>query len=619
MHWFDDFVKALAGGSVSRRTALGSVGLASGSLAVARALPESALARPRVRATAGAVRLGGSSASATVAPLKLTRGIMRPRLSLPTTFSSGPCAYKRGGALDAMTYTATGVANGETVTLTASRNLHFIPGATRTALSAESTNVIEVTSGGASIVRLETKVSGTRGGTARGTVTLRYGSAVGGARGVDLVVSGRTVTGSILGAERTVRSSHSKIVSSKLVEDAAPVDISIDAELYAAIDQLLQRFKSEASTCNGAPSRRGRASRRASTRGAFLAPAFERRSEFVVADYAPEAPVGEAGLEIQNQYGAPSTPHCTSCMNSAGNQMVNCLEAGGIEAIFGCIPCAAATAIECQAKATAAALACWFPGAGCGEQLCGVGTSCDSGDTCCGGDCCTGSDVCTGAAKTCCPPGYSTACAAAPGSDPFCCGEQNVCCGSNGCCPAGSTCCGGKFCCASGDQCCGDVCCDGAGSVCSDPKNSLCCTSGFTACGTSCCDPKYVCLDSSKGICAPPGYAICGNVACPPQNCLNPGTANALCCAGPVCGDRCCSLIGPSATPSPASGGGLRKQKIRTCLSPKVACRSEFSGAPYTVCCAPNQTCCGDQCCPADAYQCCPDAQGNPKCGICIK
>src|ERR1700722_11229414 len=168
MHWFDDFVKGLAGGPVSRRTALGSVGLASGSLAVAGALPGSALASPRPRTTAGgAVRLGGASPSATAPPLKLTRGIVRPRLSLPSTFSSGPCAYKRGEGLDEMTYTASGVANGQTVTLAVSRSLHFVPGSSRTALSGESTNVVEITSGGASVARLESKVIGTRGGTAR--------------------------------------------------------------------------------------------------------------------------------------------------------------------------------------------------------------------------------------------------------------------------------------------------------------------------------------------------------------------------------------------------------------------------------------------------------------------
>jgi len=622
MHWFDDFVKGLAGGSVPRRTALAGVGLASGSLAAWGALPGRALASPRVSANAGdAVRFPGGSASATAPPLKLTRGIVRRRLTLPSTFSSGPCAYKRGDALDAMTYTAAGVANGQPVTLTASRNLQFVPGVGRTALSAQSTNVIEVTSGGASVVRFESKVAGTQEGTARGTVSLRYGSAVSGARGADLTVVGRTVTGTILGAERAVASSRSKLISSKFFEGAAPLDLAIDGQLYAAIDQLMQRFKSEASTCNGTPPRRGRASRRASTRGAFLSPAIERR-EFVVADYAPEAPGGDAGLEIQNQYGAPSTPHCTSCMNSAGNQMVTCLEAAGVQAIFGDIGDAIIGAIECQAKATAAALACWIPKAGCGEQLCGVGTSCDSGDTCCGTDCCTGSDVCIGQSKTCCPPGYTTVCAGTPGSDPFCCGEGQACCGSDGCCAAGSTCCGGKFCCASGDQCCGDVCCNGAGSVCTDPKNSLCCNSGSTACGTSCCDAKYVCLDSTKGICAPPGYMICGNLPCPPDNCLNPGTPNAACCPGPVCGNTCCKLFTATPTPSPFPSGGIGviKQRLRTCVIPNtVACHNEFSGTQYTACCAPNQTCCGDQCCPSSAPQCCPDGQGNPRCGICIK
>jgi hypothetical protein len=631
MHWFDDLVKGLATGSVSRRGALGGVGLASGSLAAWSTFPGDAFAwkAPR-KHSAATQQLGRPAASATAAPVRATRGIVRSRTVLPSTFTSGPCSYKRGGGADDMTYVASTSANGQTVTLTVTRSIR-LEGSDRSRLTARVSNSIDVSAGGAPVVHVESIVVGTRASIARkGTISVRYGAAVSGARGADLSIEGKSVHATLLGAESVAGRSRQKVVSAKFGDNVAPHDLAIDAQLYVAIDTLLQRFQSERQTCNGAPPRRRRAERRVQNRAAFLSAATSRREERVVVDVtpAPESTGGNAGVEPQNQYGAPSTPHCSSCMQSAGNQMTACWSTAGVSAIFGCFLCAATDLITCQAEASAAALACWIPGAGCGEVICSAGTSCDTGDSCCGSDCCTGSDTCVAGSTLCCPAGYTVSCKGAQGEDPFCCGTQWGCCGNNACCPPGSSCCGSNFCCEQGNACCGSSCC-AAGSVCSDPARSLCCAQGSIACGSTCCDSNnQVCLDASRGLCGFKGDSVCGNVACAPGNCLNPGSPNATCCSGPVCGDRCCSLIGPTPKPPRPRGTminpnatynpGAVKQRVRTCALPHVPCQSELNGTTYTTCCTPNQICCGDQCC-ATGLTCCADAQGNPRCNRCIR
>lgn len=630
-HWFDDVVKGLAAGSLSRRSALRGLGAVSGSIAALSAFPHDALARKTHPAQNAAQTLDRAHASATAAPVRLTPGVVRPRLTVPATFTSGPCTYKHGGGSNDMIYVATTVANGQTVTLTVTRSTR-IEGTDRSRLTGYATNTIDVTAGGSPVVRLESQVTATRGGGAHhGTLSVRYGQAVRGARGADLSIDGKSVRGRVLGAERITGKAREKVTSARFDNEAAPIALAIDARLSAAIDSLLERFKNERGTCNGMPPRRRRAERRVQNRAAFLSPAIARRGELVVADVAvapvPELTGGNAGVEPQNQYGAPSTPHCNSCMNAAGNQMQACWSTAA-GSLFACLVCAAGDLIVCQSEATAAAVACWIPGAGCGEVICKAGTSCDSGDSCCGTDCCTGADVCLSGSTLCCPPGYTTACAGAPGYDSFCCGQQSVCCGNNGCCPPGSNCCGGKFCCEQGNACCGSVCCD-AGSTCANPATSLCCGSSSIPCGPTCCDPYNggVCLDATRGICGVKGDVVCGNSVCGPGSCLHAGTANATCCPGPVCGDRCCSLIGPTprpfgrsrvpqlnrqASPTPTPG------RLAICRRPNVPCRSELNGKLYSTCCKPNQICCGDQCC-AVGLTCCADPQGNPRCNTCIK
>jgi hypothetical protein len=636
MHWFDDFVKELAGGRVSRRAAIGGVGFASASLAVVNGVPRPAAASKNVHLENQTLHTQAGAGS--VAPIAPTRGIVRERFSLPSTFTSGPCSYNRSGGTDEMTYVASTTANGKTVTLTVERRLHFPLGVDSSRLTVQATNSLEVTMNGSSVVRVETNLTASRiAATPNATVSIRYGDAVQGARGADLTVQGRSVRGTVLSATRIVPGRNAKIVSAQFVDGVAPVQLAIDPQLYAAIDQLFERFGSENRTCTGIAPRRRRVVRRVQNRATFLSPRVERREDAVAyASYAGEQYGAAAGVEPQNQYGAPSTPDCTSCMNAAASDMGTCWKAAGVSAVFGCFLCAVGDLIACQAKATGAALLCWVAHGGCDEVGCGPGTSCDTGNTCCGSDCCTGSDICVSPGTTCCPQGYTTVCPAAQGYDPFCCGAQWVCCGINGCCNPGSTCCGGKFCCNSGNACCGSACCD-AGYTCADPAQSLCCGPNTIPCGSTCCDANtLVCIDATQGICGARGDVVCGNVACGPGSCLGSG-ANAVCCPGPVCGDRCCSLIGPSAkpqgggatmspvqrirnggtyTPAPApTPGGPR---IRTCKIPYVPCQTQMNGKPVTLCCQPQQLCCGDQCC-APGLTCCPDAQGNPECNRCIK
>jgi len=364
---------------------------------------------------------------------------------------------------------------------------------------------------------------------------------------------------------------------------AAPVAISVDRGIYDGISTLLQRFASERKTCSSMRPRfiTEPQPHRISSRSTFLQTFGRRGGEsepFVVAD-ADRAPAqygGSAGIENQNDYGAPSTPHCDSCMNAAANQATGCWETLGADLLFGCAPCIAA-AIQCQAEATAAALGCWIPGAGCMETVCGPSDGCDTGDTCCGSKCCTGNAVCVGNPSTCCPPGYTTACSGSSG--PFCCTSGQMCCGNYLCCDEGSNCCG-TFCCPHESACCGQACCE-AGSVCGNAAQSLCCPSGYSVCGSGCCPPNAVCRDG-------------------------------VCCAGAFCGDQCCvngQLCNQSTgqcyypsfgTPAPKPSGS----KFIQCLHGFSMCHSSYrDGSTKDVCCTPGLACCAGTCC-APGQQC---------------
>jgi hypothetical protein len=429
-----------------------------------------------------------------------------------------------------------------------------------------------VTSGGASVVKVESQRNGVRSGSQSGTMRFEYGPAVQGISSAMLTFQGSSVHGSVQAgpASQSRSTTALRTLHAQFSNEIAPVAISVDRGLYDGIQSLMQRFASERKSCSSTPPRVGGTPRDVASRATF----FRRFAEpAIVADdeRAPATYGGAAGVENQNESGAPSTPHCNSCMNAAANQATGCWESLGADLLFGCVPCITAV-IQCQAEATAAALGCWIPGAGCMQTVCGPATGCDTGDTCCESKCCTGNAVCVGQPSTCCPPGYTVACVGSSSGFPFCCSKGEVCCGNDVCCSEGSKCCG-NFCCPQDSACCGQSCCS-AGSMCANASQSLCCPSGYSVCGSSCCPPSAVCR-------------------------------NGVCCQGAFCGDQCCvngqlchqatgQCYYPSfGTPSPRPTAG----KLSRCLHGSI-CHSQYrDGTSSDVCCPAGLACCAGACC----------------------
>ena len=473
-------------------------------------------------------------------------------------------------------YRATTSAGGHTLTLTVHHRT--VVSGTGQALSALATDTIEVTSDASRVVRVESKRNLEHGqNQSSGTMRFEYGEAVHGISGATLTFVGSSVHSQLAPSStgQTVVSRTRRSLNAQFARDAAPVAISVDSGMYDGIKTLMDRFARERKTCAGVKPRFVTGIRKVSNRATFFK-TFGKRggglAPVIVADEdrAPATYGGSAGIENQNEAGAPSTPNCNSCMNAAASQAQACWETLGVDLLFGCAPCIAA-AIQCQAEATANALGCWIPGAGCMQTICGPDTGCDTGDTCCGSKCCTGNATCVGQPSTCCPPGYTVACGGANG--PFCCASGQMCCGNNLCCDEGSNCCG-SFCCPQESECCGEACCS-AGSKCANAATSLCCQTGYTVCGSSCCPPNAICRDG-------------------------------VCCAGSFCGDQCCvngQLCNQSTgqcyypsfgTPAPQASGN----KFVQCRRPFTMCHSVYrDGRTADICCSSGLACCAGTCC----------------------
>jgi len=581
IHWFDDFAKSLARPQESRRTALAKMGAMvvaanvpwpSRVAAASDPTPHTVLQRP----------IGATSLKLhTVAKSAARQGMTVRAQSLASEYKSGPCELRVHGRDADYYYRATSSAGGSSLTLVV-HHRSVVKGSGHD-LTAVATDTIEVTSGGASVVRVESKRNFARtGARTSGTMRFAYGSAVKGISAATLSYEGSSIRSNVTPSStessqsvRSLRTLHSQFAS-----DAAPVAISVDHAIYDGIQSLMRRFTSERKLCASKRPRlmtEPKATRSTTSRGNFFKTFGKRASQrgtIVIADdttdRGPATYGGSAGLENQNEYGAPSTPNCDSCMNAAASQAVGCWETLGVDLLFGCAPCIAA-AIQCQAEATASALGCWIPGAGCMQTICGPGNGCDTGDTCCGSKCCTGNAVCVGQPSTCCPPGYTTACSGANG--PFCCSNGDTCCGNDVCCEGGSHCCG-NFCCPQGSACCGQSCCS-SGSACADPSQSLCCPADYSVCGSNCCPPHAICRD---GVC-------CEGAFCGDQCCVN----------GQLCNHASGQCYYPSfGTPAPRPSGS----KFMTCLHGFAMCHSAYrDGSTKDICCTSGLGCCAGTCC----------------------
>jgi hypothetical protein len=236
------------------------------------------------------------------------------------------------------------------------------------------------------------------------------------------------------------------------------------------------------------------------------------------------------GATSQNTPDDWETPGCQQCQSDCATDILSWLTLGAGEAL-------------CMVD-------CFIPGHGCTEEVCGVGTSCDSNQSCCGSICC-GSDATCGNDKLgdCCPKDNPVACGDSTGAWCFpqgtsCCGDllfgcdpgyvcTNVTGTTASCCPAGQVDKAGQ-CCSTGILCDG-ACCPG-GSTCSNGQccfgptdskgeccgfdgtvvNGACCAAG-QACGSACCGTGLACLNAATSQCgAPPPPATCatGKVTC---------------------------------------------------------------------------------------------------------
>ncbi len=574
MHWFDNFAKSLSRPYESRRVALGKM---AAIIAAANASwPSRAGAAPSQtlhpsETIGGSPPPTGSPTLHTIGASASRRGIQVRTLHLPTAYKTGPCEFSLSGRNADFYYRATGSAGSQSLTLVVYHRT-TISGTGRQ-LSAQVTDTIEVTSGGASVVKVESERNAVRGGSQSGTMRFEYGPAVQGISGAMLTFQGSSVHGTVQTGSSTLvhNATTLRTLHAQFTSDATPVAVSVDHTLYDGIQSLMQRFASERRSCSSTPPRVGGVSRDVASRARFFRSLAQPA---IIADEnrAPATYGGAAGVENQNESGAPSTPNCNSCMNAAANQATGCWTTLGADLLWGCVPCITA-AISCQAEAVAAALGCWIPGAGCMQTVCGPANGCDTGDTCCGSKCCTGSAVCVGQPSTCCPPGYTIACMGATSGFPFCCANGDVCCGND-------------ICCSQGSHCCGNFCC---------PQDSACC-------GVSCCSPGSVCANASQSLCCPSGSSICGSTCCPPGAICR----NGVCCPGTFCGDQCCvngelchqatgQCYYPSfGTPSPRPSAS----KISLCLHGYSVCHSAYrNGSTKDVCCTAGLACCAGTCC----------------------
>ncbi len=293
----------------------------------------------------------------------------------------------------------------------------------------------------------------------------------------------------------------------------------------------------------------------------------------------------------------------------------------------------------CCFDSTLDRLACKGPGVCCGGDdhgdFCPTGQECcpesaerdccPQGQECCGTECCFASQSCMACGccpenhsccgdecydpltETCCAdiiyPGRGTCCEEEAATQPFCPGENAVCCASStqSCCAEGLACCefgcrdletehccNGEPCSILDDTCCEDGCHSGQGTCCPP-----------AAPGPFCSQGEHCCPAGAGRDCCPSGRDCCGAECC--ISGVETCCGNSICCdfGSDPCVRTCCENVTTGAI---------------GCNSDDLAMPCSFANVPATIgyCPGPSvthtiQLCNNGEC--SETYQITKDAQ----------
>jgi len=524
-HWFDDLTKALAQGSVSRRSAL--------------------------RATLAGLAAGSGNLLAAAEPPRPSTAAPPPDQPPGAPQKEGPCVVRFDGQKLVVSLTTQMDFQGSPLTLQHTVT-HTLPRE-----NGHSAVRAVITLGNKTLFRADgSGVPPSEGPMYQ--VRARFGDAFRGVRessffspdGAELqgAIDGRRLLPLAVGAE-------AKYLR---FEDGKPGPVvRVDPSLRSALVALLGKAKQDASKCS-----------------------------YQLPEAAGSSPEGGPPALLGGNTGHSSDPNASALCIACEAGVVAAGVACGLGCIASLCFYGACIA-GCGIAELVAYHACHNNGApccpvNCGDACCNNGETCldpDRGICCSKGlvgcaqkSCCHASDTCINANGTCCPKDRIVC-------NHVCCKKGEVCKDGVMCCKADEKVVHGK--CCPDAQVCGDVCCEfqcadsekgpccgfsqqacegkccGLGEVCvngkccSHPCGSECCKSSEVCCGGICCASGETCLDAKAQKCSscpqgmvgctpdPPGPGICcaaGVTACCNGSCCKPGQ---VCCAGGGSGFGC--------------------------------------------------------------------------------
>jgi len=537
VHWFDDFTQAVADGRTSRATVLKGLGrLVAGAVLAPLAGPvESAFAQPQApRPT-----------STRLTPMHVIKGIPRSLThSQPNSFLEGACTFRLGSSKE-VAFSA------DSSSLKLSIHNTYSPrrSSKTSPTSVSGNSVVEITSAGESLVRLDSRFGPTLAHTTEPphtTADFRYGSKLRGVKNASLTVRGGTVAGTIDGKSIVPFAAQAHVAPESVhYSNGHALALENDHALRGQVDQLVNVAKSKLTSCRAKRHTARHTSERPSGADAVQTAMHGRTDALVVADSADVDFVVADSADYANdccQNGSSmgsGTSHCTTATQQVMTDFGVCIVSAIASAVF-CPPCGAAATADCYESLAKDVLGLYVPGVGgCDEVPCGLQAdftttqfgirSCDFNSTCCGDNlCCPSGEVCAPEQRVCCPASAPIGCGS---ESPFCCPSGFACGDGATCfaCPQGQVAHNGHCCSLlCGDECCvnGQLC-DQAGGHCYYPSfgtptprptgtgsKFMRCRAGLTTCHSVYRD------GSTADVCCPSGLACCAGTCCGPgQQC----------------------------------------------------------------------------------------------------